>query len=903
MSQNVKQVRPLDTDRYLTWYKQDAKNQGQMALSVIGQQWYDETAGPGGENFLVAEHRLNTFLVEANWWASLERVGHGVGQSYRRYPQVINQQVESAQHAKLAEAHADLQVADRLCRMIPGPETALLAGNPTSLYRRACMVGLLFWLGERTLFDHWFSQDPTAEPYYRVSGRLFITDARQLDPRPQQGPAKVEFQTFQNRLDQPGKLILAGPPRRNLTSSQPADFSYQLQPAEGAWVPVGYPVLWIQPGKDLELVAPKEPGRLVRRIGTAPGTDSDTIACQVVSPLLLQAEASPPVSPLPESTTLTFQGVFRGQRIEQICRVNLYPLPDIALVNLAPPQTGSVAVRASKDVMSRFGASTGHIALVLDCSGSMGPPVGQPYTPTTKYNEALAALRQVLQRLPKGATVSLWAFGQATGPGKTVEEAEKTIRRIQDPITWDPEDANQLRNLMAKVQYPALEPWNETPLVRTLVMAKGDLKDATGFKSIVAITDGMDNRFATDKEYNPKKKDIPTFLTETFRDSGIILNIVGYKVVNQEEKQAEAQFKVIESWPLPGMFVTVSDVKALGDSLGNALSQSLHYWVDREDNVPVPGPKGGVDVSALGANDQWFPSGLPPALYKLRVHTDQRLIRNIAIARGDLLLVNLVQDKTGIRFERGLWSLSDYPWKPSVTKQDWRLSVLQNQVVGDSGLQMMLTLEKLPDPREVTLQVIRPRQTWIEVTPAGGGESEPYAVRITGLVGYPAPADGIEVPRWPRGGKTGLAAPVLRVWWNPDQELAPATRLDQGADFQTIADLAGRTVPVEGDSVRIDSVTIEDHLMEVRSGVKEKKPCLVVRLSHSPNKPVLVRAIGRPPPAPSTASTPRSASPPSSSGRPARRSWTRNFPASPSTPSSPSSATPNAAASTPRSRT
>ena len=92
-------------------------------------------------------------------------------------------------------------------------------------------------------------------------------------------------------------------------------------------------------------------------------------------------------------------------------------------------------------------------------------------------------LRQVLQRLPKGATVSLWAFGQATGPGKTVEEAEKTIRRIQDPVTWDPEDANQLRNLMAKVQYPALEPWNETPLVRTLVMAKADLKEKKAAKT------------------------------------------------------------------------------------------------------------------------------------------------------------------------------------------------------------------------------------------------------------------------------------------------------------------------------------------------------------------------------------------------------------------------------------
>jgi hypothetical protein len=575
MSQNVKQVRPLDSQRYRNFYKHQAQQQGQLALANLGQAWFDQSAGPERENFLLADNRLQTFLVQPRWWESLAHVGDGVGLAYRSLPGTINQQVETAKTAKLADARAALQIADLLCRQITGAESLLLTSNPTDLYRRASMVGLLFWQATRTLHDHWFALDTTADPYYRVSGQLYINDASQLDPRPLQGQAKQEFQNLQKLLDQPGRLTLAGPARRDLTSAQPATFQYQVQPAENAWLPDGYPVFWIQPGKQLEVVSPAQASRLVRRVGAAPGDDPTNVTCDVVSPLLQQAEANPPATPQADPTTLTFTGVFRGQKIQQVVRVNLYPLPDITVRALPPPQTGSVAVRAAKEVMTRFGASTGHIAIVLDCTGSMSAVT--PGSTTTKYAEALAALRQMLQQLPKGATVSLWAFGQrTTNPNATPED---TITPIQKPVAWDPQDPNQLQALMARVTN--LQPWNETPLVRAIVMAKEDLKDATGFKSIIAITDGMDNRFATDAKLNPNKKDIPTFLTETFRNSGITLNIVGYKVASEEAKQAEAQFKVVESWPLPGMFVTVNDVKTLNDSLGNALRQSLHYWVDR----------------------------------------------------------------------------------------------------------------------------------------------------------------------------------------------------------------------------------------------------------------------------------------------------------------------------------
>ena len=151
------------------------------------------------------------------------------------------------------------------------------------------------------------------------------------------------------------------------------------------------------------------------------------------------------------------------------------------------------------------------------------------------------AHNDVLQKLPRGTTVSLWVFGQAVGADKTVKEAEKTIRRVQEPVEWDPSNPERLRQLMAKVQYPALEPWNESPIVRAMLAAKRDLDGVAGFKTLLVITDGMDNRFTEDAQANPRKKDIPTVdhlstreLRETLISSSQIL-----KTLQRDQNVAE----------------------------------------------------------------------------------------------------------------------------------------------------------------------------------------------------------------------------------------------------------------------------------------------------------------------------------------------------------------------------
>src|SRR5262249_27784143 len=155
-------------------------------------------------------------------------------------------------------------------------------------------------------------------------------------------------------------------------------------------------------------------------------------------------------------------------------------------------------------------------------------------------------------------------------------------------------------------------------------------------------------------------------------------------------------------------------------TLERAIKQRLRYWVDDYDNVPVPGmPAGGMDVSRNDANDQWCRPPLSAGGYKVRVHTDRRLTRRVDLDGGDLLLLGLSavppppgQSRRGrgerwgegdLRLSRLLWSETDFPDRPGKSGGGWRLAVLQNQQnlrLGERALQMMTTLEKIPEARE-----------------------------------------------------------------------------------------------------------------------------------------------------------------------------------------------------------
>src|SRR5262249_22786939 len=186
-----------------------------------------------------------------------------------------------------------------------------------------------------------------------------------------------------------------------LTSEQFAPLAYKVA-AVGS-VPPGLPVVKPVPDRLLELQGDGGGFRTVDR-------DTATAQAEIFfrSPVILGAESDVKRNrPSVEATALGVEGSFRGQPLTCRTEIQIHPVPDTVAISAPPPepQEASLAVRASQEIIARFGAGTGSIAIVLDCSGSMLDIPG-------KFEDAKKALRQVLAQIPKGTTVSLWTFGQ-----------------------------------------------------------------------------------------------------------------------------------------------------------------------------------------------------------------------------------------------------------------------------------------------------------------------------------------------------------------------------------------------------------------------------------------------------------------------------------------------------------
>lgn len=859
--------------------KQQARREGEMALALLGPTWFDRFAGPKQSNYVQMRHRLEVAPVEEKWYDSIRLAGERIGQDFRRMPVEINRLLTPAPKAEKETPGVALEEADLLARRMEGTQPMPQALHPVQEYRRMLLGNLLIAQAGRTYQDHWYDENPTAEPYYGVVARSFLADARsQLSTGKRDvwsGGLKQAIAAWDKKLQNSGELMIRditasaaedaarGPggaktlpgelftPRASkvavVTSEQLWERDYRVAPLRaGDDVPPGFAVWWLDDSTNVRAVEPKFSQRVALPVlpdAGQPEAGSQRFLLQ--SPLIKEAEErnvgtippGPPESvvPLKERSSLKVRGLFRGQILRQETPVDLYPQPTTIIRQYPVPERASLAVRTDRGVTVRSGTNNSGVTFVLDCSGSMGVPEGTDYK-QGRYYQAVEALRVVLQKIPQGTTVSVLTFGQSMGPDST---AEQTIQHAVNPILWNVQDPKQLTSLIDVLH--GMQPWNKSPIMRTLVFAQDDLNFIRGNKTVVVITDGHDNRFEQDKELVDRFKDVPTLLRETFDKTGTSLHMVLFTPLDEEEKKAQEQYKLIESFKPAGRIHALADIGKLALLLEAVMRQRLNYWVDRTgQNITVNEiPESGLDVSTSDKNDRWYSKGLPPGGHKVRVNIPERIEKDVVLHRGDLLLLDLVESRQGTMFERYLFS-DDYPWKRRLENmaRDWRLSVLQNQLVDKNGLQMLVSVEKTVDRRESILEQIKPRDCWIELKLPPEVNTE-ISTRWSFLSGFPAPAWSIDVPRWPSyPGTTAAARPVLTVWWNPDEEAR------SGAELQVLPLMAekNRAVVVQNEkNVVVESVTIEKHYVEVRRGVVELRSCLVVRMRHELNRPIITR--------------------------------------------------------------
>jgi hypothetical protein len=823
--------------------KHVAKWQGQLALAEFGKDFVDETGGAKRLPYDQLLVFLDQLRVAPDWRQSLTVAGAEIAARWRELPPAVARYLAVA--AK-KDAALNLSTADRLARLADGAESEQFKENPARAYRQRLVQDVLLWQAERSAQEHWAAVDPAEEPYFRKAGMVFLKGAKGHE-----GYKKVE-----RLLAEDAKLTVSlvkapgykpgGPavPVLQWTSEDAFPLQFKVSPAAESVGAGGYSVAWVDTTEGVELLGLDAGQRLVQ--GQSGGADSGLL-CTLRTKLIRAGEADAPPMPRPVDAKVYLHGLFRGHRLDYETKVVIHPVAQTIWTSHPAPPTASVALRAPREVHQELGASRGSVAVVLDCTGSMGPQKGQPVE-NSKWHEAVDALAQVLRKIPRGAQVSVWVFGEAIGPEKTVTNPADSIEQLLTPTPWNPEDNEKIDELVAKAK--GLEPWNLSPILRAMyTAAKKDLASAPGFKTLVVITDGMDNCFENDKALNGGKKDTRQFILENFAD--IQVNLIGFKLVPSEEKQVRKQFAALEELPKKSQFWMVNESFELVSRIQKIIPQKLRYSITDEDDLPLRGAAENLDVSQNGRDDQWILGGLAPGGYKLRLGGTKDIRQGIALSRGDLLLLELAPDARGRQaLRRVIYSESDFPGAVGKDREGWRLAVLQNQRVQDQGLEMLMTLEKEQESQLAALQVVKPAKVWFEVTPPGDAGSS-FVSRWQYQPGFPAPAWGLDVPTWPSTatGKSP-ARPVVRAWWAADRLLPPAAVLDRDLDFRNLQMLTGRTLRVDEQEVTIESVTVEDHLIETEPGVRgavgqlKTAPCLVVRVAHSRNYPVWVQLRG-----------------------------------------------------------
>jgi hypothetical protein len=558
--------------------------------------------------------------------------------------------------------------------------------------------------------------------------------------------------------------------------------------------------------------------------------------------------------PIIETAALVVEGSFRGRPLRYPTKVEIHPVPDNVAIGPPPPQdrAASLAIHASQEIIDRFGAGTGSIAIVLDCSGSM---MDRSDGLATKFDDAKSALRQVLAQVPKGTKVSLWTFSQLPEGVNAVfrndpiaGEPELTINQLRKPAPWDPGQVDELAK-----QLDRLRPHLGTPLVQAMwTAANRDLTMASGLKTLLVLTDGDDNRLMNNPKYNPDKLSVPQFIVAGFKPLNIRVNMVFFTPSGTQVEIARARENfegALKQLNPPGNFVLANNLGELIATLRRGIRQRLTCEILKPPGWTPVGEEP-LDVTAPGEDDRWWTSGLEPGTYKLRIHADKPYEQEIDLRPGERMIIELVDGTGGgIAFRRALYSDQGGFAGKGMRKEagPWRLAVLADQrrrQGEDEQLRLFAALERRPgEPGTERLRQVEPQRPWFRLDAEDVERPEAaFSVRWRERIFFPGPAWQLDVPRWidaPAGG--GLARPILRAWWR-DAESRSVRDLNLPLNPPGEPGVLPRPLQVEdGKTLTVESLEVEDHRVETQPDQPTQvQPCLVIRLEFPKGRPYIV---------------------------------------------------------------
>ena len=497
-------------------------------------------------------------------------------------------------------------------------------------------------------------------------------------------------------------------------------------------------------------------------------------------------------------------------------------LPILFLPCLA---TAKLAVTTESDLQA------GTVMIILDTSRSM--IFKKDFTHTDKYEKAIAALKTVLEELPGRTSVGLVRFSGREGRG------DSSITRMLPPLPHSRQEYRELIDGLGK-----FKPDSEvTPLARAIgEVANGDFFDqATGFKTILVLTDGEDNIDG---------KDAFAFVHKALGTKDISLQMVLFQA-GDEEASAVAQFKKISELPVPGNLRSTDNQAELVTFLRNAMQPHIRVYKSRtelEESVHHNGGRG-IRVPARGEGlENWSPA-LDPGLYYLRAYGND--FEKVGLDPGDRLILELKRGERGLRLApyrytrelagRHPTRVVESEKEPGFAEPRLRLAVPhlalsdRQDGKGTHDLDLIVMMDRYHAQVDES-RMDRPRFAWFELRSREQKSDEPpVMLNVENANYYPAPTWRLRAPGWkPTAGQVNVAqfasVPLLSAWWL-DSFPAPAARLTRDLRAVLPQDKALlRSVTVDGDEVTIESVRIEDHT-------------LIVQARHPKDKPILIQAV------------------------------------------------------------
>ena len=444
-----------------------------------------------------------------------------ISRSFETYGANISKEVSTAAQQQAKDSHAILAILERASAynhreaLLVCDRLKYITGNdPEISYFANLIHRRLIRLSKLTLDDFWNSVDAGRGPFCLLQSRRLFDLAQIAADKYGAERDDLIVQEFEERLgnaessvDEFSKITLS-PPRITLapvSSQLPSSLAVKLQPSPG--IPEGLATISFAPGAEsnpLPLLQANFSSRPLTRVAVALGNQS------ALSSWTLDATTSRRLEEN-EVPALDFVVWYRGHKM-------ITGIPVVPASASRDTKWQAQSSEPSKITVHGDVSQPQAVAIIFDCSGSMGRRMGDG---RTRLDAGRSAVQQVLDNLVSSGDwdVSLWLYGHRTQWSRDEngifsfaltelgERAKENAKKNDQPFNLVPgDDVEQVLPMQPLTKGVALEidsilsplaPGGETPLYRAISEAIGTDFDGSHRSipgHILVVTDGANDQ-------------------------------------------------------------------------------------------------------------------------------------------------------------------------------------------------------------------------------------------------------------------------------------------------------------------------------------------------------------------------------------------------------------------------